>query len=538
MRPLNMDSNINNSNANDLEKKCRTDLLSRASDFHTRGDHAKAQAIFKQILISNPDDVDALFGFGLLALTLKQNDIALAVFTKTVDLCSSHFLAFFQRGRIQSQNKNYEKAISDFEAALAIEPEFFEAISNRGIAYSKLSKLDAALTDFSTAIKIRPESADAYYNRALAFTNLEKHDLAIADYTLAIVKNPTHFQAFNNRGIAYRELFLFDKAIADFQTCVELKPDFADGYFNKALTHLMIGDFANGWQLYEHRWNSSNFTSKKRNFKKPLWLGDQLLNGKTILLHSEQGLGDSLQFCRYIKQFKDKPCTVLLEVEKPLFNIMTTILPATQIFEKGSELPAFDFHCPLMSLPLAFKTTIDSVPESAGYLNVDREQTAVWQKFRQPSENLHVGLAWRGNPSHSKNASRSAELSDLINELSPEFEWYSLQIDLTEDEKRLIKGHENFHHFGASIGDFAKTGALCDVLDVIICVDTSIAHLAGALGVRTYLMLSKVPDARWLCEGQRTIWYDSVNLCRLETGQSYSDLIKTIQVDMLSKLKL
>ena len=536
MHSLNIKSKVDNNNSGDSSGKYRSDLLSRAYDLHKRGHYAEAQSAYKQILITNPSDVDELFGVGLLALTLKQNDKAFAIFSKTVDLYGNHCHAFFQRGRIQNQNKDYEKAISDFDAAIAIKPDFFEAISNRGIAYTKLSKLEAALSDFNTAIKIRPGSADAYYNRALAFKNLEQHDLAIADYTQAILKNPTHFQAFNNRGLAYRESSLFDKAIADFRTCVELKTDFADGYFNKALTHLMTGDFTNAWQLYEYRWASSNFTSKKRNFKKPLWLGDQPLNGKTILLYTEQGLGASLQLCRYIKQFKYKNCTVLLEDEKPLIKIMTTILPATQIFDKESELPAFDFHCPLMSLPLAFKTTIDNVPESGGYLSVDRRQTEKWRKFRQPSEKLHIGLAWRGNPSHSKNASRSAELNELINELSSEFEWYSLQIDATETEKNLIDERKNFHHFGADIGDFAKTGALCKVLDAIICVDTSIAHLAGALGLRTYLMLSKVPDARWLYKGQWTVWYDSLNLYRLTTGQSYSDLIKIIQADIKSNL--
>lgn len=213
---------------------------------------------------------------------------------------------------------------------------------------------------------------------------------------------------------------------------------------------------------------------------------------------------------------------------------MATILPADQIFDKGSDLPAFDFHCPLMSLPLAFKTTIDTVPDSTGYLSADPAQVKIWREFLQTSKKPRLGLAWRGNPNHSKDVTRSTELKTLIKELRPDFDWYSLQIDLTDTEKRLIDQHEHFHHFGKNIGDFAKTGALCNVFDAIISVDTSIAHLAGALGLRTYLMLSKVPDARWQCYGEQTVWYDSVKLCRLETGKSYSDLIHIIQEELIN----
>ena len=370
MGATNKEGEFGKTQTNAVAGTLRTDLLSVASKFQKQGDFAKAQLVYRQILTDDPDDVDALFDFGQLAQNLKQHHIAVTVFSKIIEIDRTNCEAFFQRGQAHSLNKKYDLAISDFDSALAIEPNFFKAISSRGIAYTKQSDFDAALADFCTAVQLKPKSSDAYYNRALAYKNLGKLDLAIADYTRAITHNSGHFQSLNNRGMAFRELRLFNEAIADFGACVALKPAFADGYLNKALTHFMIGDYENAWRLYEYRWDSPNFTSKKRDFDKPLWLGNPSLISKTILLHSEQGLGDSLHFCRYIKKFAEIQCTVLLEVERPLMRIMESLLPAAQIFEKGADLPAFDFHCPLMSLPLAFNTTVETIPVSYTHLTL------------------------------------------------------------------------------------------------------------------------------------------------------------------------
>lgn len=492
----------------------RKDLLLRAALSRKNGDFANAQLIYKQILTSDPTDVEALFEFGLLTHELKQKDIATSIFSKIIDLDDTYHLAFFQRGLIHSQNKKYELAICDFSSALNIEPNFFKALSSRGIAFTKQSNFDAAHMDFCAVVELRPNCADAYYNRALARKNLKKIGLAIADYTQAIKLNPSHFQALNNRGMALRELRLFGEAIEDFGNCVAVKPDFADGYFNKALTHIMIGDYKNAWPLYEHRWDSSSFNSKKRNFDKPLWLGRPSLAGKTILLHSEQGLGDSLQFCRYIKKFRGLSCEVLLEIERPLMRIMENILPAKQIFEKGTDLPAFDFHCPLMSLPLAFQTTVETIPFSSPYLSVNLDRVRWWQHYLGEPKKPRVGLVWQGNPHHSHNLRRSMQLGDIVKYLPADLDWYSLQFDVSVEDQRIINDTCQLTHFGPLIGDFAETAALCTALDAIVSVDTSIAHLCGAVGKPVHLLLSYIADSRWHAEGDNTPWYTTMRIHR------------------------
>lgn len=534
MGATNKEGEFGKAHTNAVAGKLRTDLLSVASKFQKQGDYAKAQLVYRQILTDDPDDVDALFGFGRLAQNLKQHQIAVAVFSKIIEIDHTNCEAFFQRGQAHSLNNKYDLAISDFDSALAIKPNFFKAISSRGIAYTKQSDFDAALADFCAAVQLKPKSSDAYYNRALAYKNLGKFDLAIADYTIAITHNPGHFQALNNRGMAFRELRLFNKAIADFGACVALKPAFADGYLNKALTHLMIGDYENAWRLYEHRWDSPNFTSKKRDFDKPLWRGNPSLIGKTILLHSEQGLGDSLQFCRYIKKFAELQCTVLLEVERPLMRIIESLLPAAQIFEKGADLPAFDFHCPLMSLPLAFNTTVETIPFPSSYLAVNQDRMRWWQEYIGETKKPRIGLVWKGNPDHPKDQKRSIKLASIINDLTSDFEWYSLQLQISDEEKCLIDQSTHLTYCGPLSDDFSETAALCCVLDAMVCVDTSVAHLCGAIGHPVHLLLSHDADSRWHYSGNHTPWYSSVRLYRKAKSESWNSLLRKI-TDQLKK---
>ena len=326
--------------------------------------------------------------------------------------------------------------------------------------------------------------------------------------------------------MALRELRLFDEAIEDFGNCVAVKPDFADGYFNKALTHIMIGDYQNAWPLYERRWDSSSFTSKKRNFDKPLWLGRPSLAGKTILLHSEQGLGDSLQFCRYIKKFRGFSCEVLLEVERPLMRIMENILPAKQIFEKGTNLPAFDFHCPLMSLPLAFQTTIASIPLSTPYLSANLDRIKWWQDYLGEAKKPRIGIAWQGNPHHSKNHLRSIQLSHIVGYLSTDFDWYSLQFEVSFEDECIINNTHQLTHFGELIGDFAETAAFCSALDAIVSVDTSIVHLCGAIGKPVHLLLSYIADSRWHADGDSTPWYSTIRIYRQGMSRRWQEPIQ------------
>ena len=498
------------------------DALKRAATHQHAGEYAAAEKIYKEILRFNPGDIRALFDYGILAKKLKSYENAVLFFAEAIRIDKNFAAAYRERGRNFQQLKKFREALDDYKAALSIDPDCFDTLVSRGLLFCQKSEFENAIDDFTRAIQLKPQSADAYYNRALALQKLDKPEMSIIDYTSALKLNPCHFQAYNNRGLAYRDTKLFRKALRDFDRSITLKPDLADAFWNKALTHLMVGDYENAWKYYENRWESPNFTSPVRNFPEPLWLGKENLKGKTILLHSEQGLGDSLQFCRYIKKFENMDCKTLLEIERPLISIMTCLLPEEQIFEKGSILPKFDFHCPLLSLPLAFGTTFDSIPYPRPYLYAKSDRLIWWRKRLGAKTKPRIGLVWQGNSNHSKDQYRSIKLDAIVRHLSPDFDWYSLQYDISEQDENLIKQIQNLTHFGKAIGDFSETAALCKLLDRVVCVDTSIAHLAGAVGCNVDLMLSNSADARWHASGDKSPWYSRMRIHRKNRGEEWS----------------
>ena len=326
----------------------------------------------------------------------------------------------------------------------------------------------------------------------------------------------------------HRDLKNFDKAIRDLDACLSVQPNFSEALWNKSLTLLLMGKHDLGWELYESRWSTPEFKSKVRHFSSPLWLGENSLKNKTILIHSEQGLGDTLQFCRYINLFRNLSCTVLLEVERPLVTIMRSLLPKKNIFQKGTQLPEFDYHCPMMSLPLAFKTIGIPYLENGPYLKPSASAVARWSGVLGRSNKTRIGLAWRGNPNHVKNNMRSIKLRELVPLLSPRFDWISLEINPSEEEKDLMQECGFITNFGQEIGDFLSTSALCRNLHAVVSVDTSIAHLAGSIGTLVHLMLPYVPDFRWQHSGRSTHWYPNMVLHRQDADRDWGPIIRDV----------
>ena len=314
-----------------------------------------------------------------------------------------------------------------------------------------------------------------------------------------------------------------------FEKSIKIKPDFAEGHYNKSLTLLSVGKLKDGFKLYEHRWKTAHFRSQRRHFPQPLWHGNEDLTGKTILLHSEQGLGDSIQFCRYIKFFENMKCRVLLEIEQPLISLMQCLLPQEYIYRKGSTLPAFDFHCPLMSLPHSFGTTLNDIPFSGPYLAVHQKRIEHWRELLKKKISRLSALAWRGNPHHVNDQRRSSGLIEIIGSLSKEFEWISLERFPTEHEKHLIDKKGHMRQFGDEIGDFAETAALCKAIDAVISVDTSTAHLAASIGTETHLLLRDCADWRWLQGRKDTPWYNAIKIYRRLDKDRWPSVLKAAQ---------
>ena len=507
---------------------CKT-KIEEANLLNSQNNLEKAFEIYKDILREKPEHSAALFGVGVILQKQKKFDLAIKFLSKAIESEPDKIEALLTRGRIFRLLGMSENAISDFTDIISNHPDNFEALIARGITFGNMEQFGEAIDDFSLAIRITPDCAEAFYNRGVVYEKLYEFDSAIDDYSIAIKLNPHDYKAINNRGVARRETKCFDAAIKDFEKSIKIKPDFAEGHYNKSLTLLSVGKLKDGFKLYEHRWKTAHFRSQRRHFPQPLWHGNEDLTGKTILLHSEQGLGDSIQFCRYIKFFENMKCRVLLEIEQPLISLMQCLLPQEYIYRKGSTLPAFDFHCPLMSLPHSFGTTLNDIPFSGPYLAVHQKRIEHWRELLKKKDKPIIGLAWRGNPHHVNDQRRSSGLIEIIGSLSKEFEWISLERFPTEHEKHLIDKKGHMRQFGDEIGDFAETAALCKAIDAVISVDTSTAHLAASIGTETHLLLRDCADWRWLQGRKDTPWYNAIKIYRRLDKDRWPSVLKAAQ---------
>jgi hypothetical protein len=297
---------------------------------------------------------------------------------------------------------------------------------------------------------------------------------------------------------------------------------------------LLLGNFQDGWQGYEWRWKNGDlpFFNNKRDFPEPLWLGEQSLVGKTILLHAEQGLGDTLQFCRYAPLVSQLGAKVILEVQRPLFKLLQNLAGVNQIVAMGDPLPTFDYQCPLLSLPLAFKTELDSIPLAPQCITSDMGKAARWEAKLGKKAKLRVGLVWSGSTIHKNDRNRSLTLSQLLPYLPPQIDYVCLQKEMRDVDKVLLAQHPEIQYFGDALEDFTDTAALCELVDVVISVDTSVAHLAGMLGKPTWVLLSFSPDWRWLLDRDDSLWYPSVKLYRQTRINDWDGALKRTKADL------
>ena len=481
-----------------------------------------------------PDYAEAWLSRGNALQELKQYDAAVASYEKAIGIRPYDAVACYNRSVTLHEFKQYAAALAGYDRVLSLEPDHAEAWSNRGVALQELKQYESAVASYDQAIGIKPDYAEAFYNRAMALQELKHLEAAVASYDQAIALKPEYAEAWSSRGVALQELDQREAAMASFDQATALDSGHVNAYYNKSLALLSVGDYRKGWELHEWRWKRDDFPSPRRNFTQPLWLGDASIAGKTILLHSEQGLGDTIQFCRYVKLVVDLGARVILEVEQPLIGLLKQLESVAEFVVRGEVLPWFDFHCPLMSLPLAFKTTIETIPSASKYLSGESERVAEWSRRLGRKTKPRIGLVWSGNKWNTNLLYRSFPLSELIPWLSPEFQYVSLQQEVWEADKSTFQAHARILHYGDELNDFIDTAALCELMDMIITIDTSVAHLSGAMGKPTCLMLPFFSDWRWLLDRNDSPWYDSVRLYRQEARGDWQGVFSRINADILN----
>ena len=478
-----------------------------------------------------PDFFDAHYNRGTALQDLARFSAAIESYDRAIALMPQHASAHNNRGTALHSIGLLNEAIASYERAIAIRPDHADAHFNRANALLELNRPDEALLGYDTAIGFRPHYSVAHNNRGNALQCLNRFEAAIASYDAAICTNENYFDAYSNRGTALQELRLHDAAIESFDKAIRINPDYAEAYWNKSLALLLSGDYETGWKLYEWRWKRSADTSRPRRFIKPQWDGNDPLRNKTILLHSEQGLGDTIQFCRYGKLLSEQGATVIAEVPFPLVRLLAGLEGISTAIPYGSTLPTYDFHCPFLSLPLAFRTRINSIPSAGGYISVNKTTLAAWDKRLGPKTGLRVGLAWSGSEAHSNDKNRSFSLSSWLPFLPPQFDYVSLQKQVRDIDIPALAS-ANIRHYGQEIDDLMDTAALCELVDIVISVDTCVAHLSGALNKTVWILLPYSPDWRWLLERSDSPWYRSASLYRQSSDRDWRPVLERIQEDL------
>lgn len=497
-----------------------------------------ALASYDQALAIKPDHIEANCNRGNALYELDKVDAALDCYNKTISLKPDYADAYFNRGSMMHKLKQLEEAIVSYNQAIVIKPDYAQAYCNRGSAQHDLKELNAALASYEQAITINPNYADAYYNRGNVLGELNQFAAAVASYDRAIAINPEYFEAYCNRGCALHRLNQLEAAIATYDQAIALKPGHAYTYYNKSLTVLLQGDFEHGWKLYEWRWKIDKDGPVPRPFYQPRWFGDEPIKDKTVLLHGEQGFGDTIQFCRYAQLVSALGARVILEVPTALTGILASLDGVDQVVGTDQRLPDFDYHCPLLSLPLAFKTTLTNIPSAPAYLSADRQKRAFWERQLGAKVKPRVGLVWSGNSGHKRDQSRSLKLAFLLSCLPDNYQYVCLQKELRDTDRPILTANEHIAFFGEQLTDFSDTAALCELMDLVISIDSSVAHLAGALGKETWVLLPFAPDWRWLLDRDDSLWYPSVKLYRQPDMDNWEDVLKRVQVDLLARIDL
>ena len=484
---------------------------------------------FNEALASAPDFTDALYNSAVVLERLGRNEDALARCNRVIALDPQHARAHANRGNVLHNLGRIAESAASYEKALELEPDSIEVLCNQTNTLRRLDRREAALQSAERALAIDPGFLAAWFARGRVLQGLHRYEDALASFDKVLAATPENPFAQFHRGNMLMTLRRHDEAAAAFGRAIEIDPDYVNAHCNLAFLCLSIGDFGPGWKEYEWRWKDPQMFGDLPKFAQPRWTGEESLDGKVILLGAEQGLGDTLQFCRYIPLVKALGARVVLEAQPELRSVLATLDGVDEFVDRkrGAVLPPFDVHCTLLSLPLALGTELATIPCDVPYLHADPERVARWRDKLGTPTRPRIGLVWSGNPRHLNDRNRSISLASLLPLMSDAFEWISLQKVVREEDEPILASSA-LRHFGDELGDFADTAALLETVDCVLSVDTSVAHLAGALGRPLWVMLPHTPDFRWLLDREDNPWYPQARLFRQSKPGDWTDVFERV----------
>jgi len=473
--------------------------LNRGNDFYALGRLGDAAASYREALRLDPRQVVAMSN--LAAVLAQQGQLA--------------------------------EAEASLRRAVEVRPDHAEAWSNLGNVLRVLGRNDEAVACYREAVRLDPGHARAHYNLGTALTGRQQHAEAVPWFQAALRLQPDHVEAHENLAACLTMLRRPYEALAQYEEALRLQPGRARSRWNRAMCWLSLGEYPRGWPEFEWRWGLNGMP--RRQFPRPAWDGAPL-EGRTILLHAEQGMGDTIQFIRYARLVRDCGGKVLVACQRPLLRILEGTPGIDQVVEWGGPLPDFDVHCALMSLPGVFGTRLETIPADVRYLAADPALVAQWRRQLDPIAGLKVGICWAGNPEQPNDGNRSTRLVRFAPLAQvPGVHLVGLQVGPAREQVREVAGAWPLTDLGGRLDDFAVTAAVIANLDLVVSIDSAVAHLAGALGAPAWVALSFAPDWRWLLEREESPWYPTARLFRQARPGDWDDVFRRIAAALVGR---
>jgi len=546
-------------------------ILKEALAHHLAQDFDRALAAYDRAIAMQPDFAVTHSGRGSVLQAAGRFEDALAAFDRAITLDPVYADAHYHRGDLLQKSGKYAEALAAFDRAVALKPDVATAHNDRAAVLHALGKHEEAQTAWRRAVALKPAYAEAHYNQGLALRQAGRYEEALAALDRAIALKPTYINAHFNRGLALKQAGRHEEAVSAFDQTIALKPDFAEAHFNrgfslqeltryeealrtydkalalktdypavlwnKSLLLLLRGDFAEGWRLYE--WRHAVMKQFVRHFHEPLLsLDREDPKGRTVLLYAEQGLGDTIQMLRYVPLLAARGFRIIVEVPASLLTLSCGLSGVALLVPHGKTLPDFDLQCPFMSLPLVFKTTVETIPSATPYLKAPPDKKAFWQDRLGVKTRPRIGLVWSGSHQHENDRERSIPLATLLPLLNRNAEFYSLQKEYRQtDTEALMLHQKRLRDYSKELDDFGDTAALIDEMDLVISVDTAAAHLACALGKPVWILLPYAVDFRWFTDREDSPWYPTARLFRQPAFHAWKPVVEKLD-DLLKNYLL
>jgi tetratricopeptide (TPR) repeat protein len=480
---------------------------------------------------SDPTDALAHYNLALAFEISQQKDYAMETYRKAIELRPDYIDALLRLSGMLAETGLWSEVVLVQDMLLRVQAGNSQAHFRRAHALAKQRLWGESLLSYDMAVRSDPELIIAHLQRGNVLREMQRWADALDSYDRVIALAPTQHEGYFNRGVLYEQLGRLPDALSSYESAIDVQPDFAPAQHNRSLVQLLGGDLLSGFANYEWRWKNRDTAFDPASYHgcAPLWLGEGSLEDKRVLVFSEQGLGDTIQFSRYLRLLDERGAKVAFEVQQPLLQLMKSVSGVGRIFPRGGIPPEFDYKVPLMSLPFALKTTLDSIPSEAKYLYADPAKVEEWLLRLGPKPRPRVGLVWSGNADFPNDRFRSLPLAIVTKHLPLGIDYFCLQRDVRDSDRMTLEQVGMVKNYSPDLDD---TAALCECMDLVVTVCTSIAHLAGALGRPVWIMLASNPDWRWFLNRCDSPWYPSAKLYRQQKFGDWDGVAKEIARDL------